>query len=197
MRLQSVRAGMLTEAVAIGVASLCGARLHHLEFHTYALGMCDAGVERIVAQCPQLRTLIIFTRGMACTSAAAVCSVARHCPLLRTVVLDLDPMTDDAIDALARSCPQLAYVCLVEVESHYLTDASVQVLVRQCRTLTTLDVRRCALLTDASTVAIARYGSPCLTHVYFPSHISADAIDAVRRVRPHLCMIGRNVIWSA
>ena len=196
-RLESVRAGMLTESVVVGIAEHCGARLHRLEFHTYALGMRDSGIEKVVSRCPNLRTLIIYTRGMACTSDDALFSIANHCPLLHTIVLDFDSMSDHAIDALARGCPHLQYVCLVELESHQLTDASVDSLFRNCRRLATLDVRRCALLTDASAISIARHASSRVLRIYLPSHISNDAVDAVRRACPHLIKIGRHSITRA
>lgn len=196
-RLKSVRAGMLTESIAVGIVEHCGHRLQYLEFHTFALGLRDSGVEKIATQCPQLRTLIIHTRGMACTTDAAVYSIARHCPLLHTAVLDFDPMSDDAIEALARGCPNLEYLRIVEIKAHYLTNASICAIVRTCRRLVTLDVRYCVLLTDVSMNAIAHHSTSNLKHVFLPSTITDDAIELVKRTCPHLRKIRRHSITRA
>jgi len=187
-RLVSVRAGTLTESIAVDLVESCERRLTHLEFGTLQpSGMSDATMKQVASTCPHLHSLKIFAYGcLPRTNDAAIISISRHCSLLHTVRLDCDSSTDVGICALARGCPNLEDVCLVETWSHNLTDASVEALVRACRKLRVLNVHTLALLTDTSVVALV--ACDCLTHVFLPNNVSEHAVESLRRTKPQLVL---------
>eukprot|EP01127_Copromyxa_protea_P019967 TRINITY_DN6588_c0_g1_i1.p1 TRINITY_DN6588_c0_g1~~TRINITY_DN6588_c0_g1_i1.p1 ORF type:complete len:1889 (+),score=263.28 TRINITY_DN6588_c0_g1_i1:30-5669(+) len=134
--------------------------------HTLNLARClkigNAGITRLVTNCPNIRQLVLNS----CQDVTdeAIFSVAKHCPYLEEIDLsNCNKITDQGIIALAAACPNLVK-CILS-NCNLITDLTMESLSRCCPKLEHINVSCCSLLTDKSLESIAE-NCPKLKHLW-------------------------------
>ena len=155
---------------------------------------CAASCRLLMRLAPkQVRSVRLLQGGAPDAGPETLRRVATRFVHLRDVHLGElgSTVTDASVDVLAELCPELKRVTFAESDSRcHITDTAIAGLAVRCIKLVEVDLRECALLGDASALALADH-CPGLTSVAFGPRcpISDAGLDALTLRCPELTQL--------